>query len=163
LYGLLFGLHPARFPVAGFISSISYRYRVSMPSAREAAQAEALARQSVENRSLFAERHSERQQRRQGRTMMCPDHLWLPTHLSPDPKGGGIHKEQTELIAVFASLAVDADRGQKLCLAGANQVWSHTKSGCIPDFQHLRRTLGNGLVMQQPPCVIPIKTEQQIV
>ena len=95
--------------------------------------------------------------------MLRPDHIRLLPHLSPDSKGGGIHKQQPELIAGFAPLAVNADHGKKLRLPRANQVRPHTESGRILNLLYLRPTLCNGLVMQQASWVISIQTGQQII
>lgn len=59
-----------------------------------------------------------------------------PSHGFPDPNRNGIHIENPDLVAPFASLAVNADLRQKLRLPGTDQVRSHTDDGSILNILH---------------------------
>lgn len=68
--------------------------------------------------------------------MLRADEGRPPSHGFPDPKGNGIHIEKPDLVAPFASLAVNADLGQKLRLPGTDQVRPHTDGGSILKILH---------------------------
>ena len=65
---------------------------------------------------LLAEWNPKGQQCRLGRTMLAADPAGAFAHLVPDQQRCGIHIKQPHLLAAFSSLAVNADRGQKLRL-----------------------------------------------
>ncbi len=80
--------------------------------------------------------------------MLCPDQCWSLSHNLPDKNRSGIHIEQSYLFTALASLAVNANRGEKLRLARLDQEWTHTDSRSIVDVLHFVGALRDDLIVQ---------------
>jgi len=79
---------------------------------------------------------------------MRTDQAGSLSHGFPDTKCNSIHVEQPYLLSVFATLAVDTDRGQKPRLPRFDQVWSLADRGSILGVLHFLRALGHDLIIR---------------
>jgi hypothetical protein len=96
---------------------------------------------------LFAEGYAKCEESSFWRAMLRPNELWVFSHFLPDTKRNGIHVKQSYLFSTFASLTVNADRGEKPCLAGFLEVGSHAQRRSVPDVLHLFNALSDDLVI----------------
>ena len=82
------------------------------------------------------------------RTSLRAHDIWRFPHASPDSNCRSIHVQEPYLFATLTTYAVDADRPQKGCLPGREQIRSHADGRRIFGVLHLFCTLRNDLIIQ---------------
>jgi hypothetical protein len=98
---------------------------------------------------LLAEWYAKGKQGRRRWSKLRSDDVWLFPHRLPNEKCHIIHVEKTYLIAVLASLTVDANRRQKFHLVGLGDVMAHADRGRILKIADIRITLRDDPIVQR--------------